>query len=73
VQGGKKPRGSFGYSRRKFLAGLGISMAAMSLRPGIISSPWFSFLQRSNGLDEVDLLYPPVDLSYFETPIGHRI
>jgi hypothetical protein len=75
VQARKEPRVSFGFSRRKFFAGLGFSM--VSFLPnnlvGICGSPWLSFLQRSNGLHEVDLLYPPVDLSYFETSIGHRV
>jgi hypothetical protein len=79
AQAGKKPRAPFGFSRRKFFAGLGVSM--VSFLPNnlveILGFPWFSFLQRSNGLQEVplsaELLYPPVDLSYFETPIGHRV
>jgi hypothetical protein len=81
AQVGNKPEAAFVFSRRKFFAGLGILMAASflpsSVHPEIFGSPWFSFLQRSNGLHEgpapADLLYPPVDLSYFETPIGHRL
>ena len=78
---GNNPAASFGFSRRKFFAGLGVSMVASflpnSIHSRIFDSPWISVLQRSNGLHEgpapADLLYPPVDLSYFETPIGHRI
>jgi hypothetical protein len=79
AKAGNQSGASFGLSRREFLAGLGGSMAASFLpnsRRGIFGSSWFSFLERWNGLDEVPacaaLLYPPVDLSYFETPIGHR-
>ena len=79
AQAGKKPRASFGFSRRKFFARLGVSM--VSFLPnnlvGIFGSPWLAFLQRSNRphkmLAPADLLYPPVDLSYFETPIGQRV
>jgi hypothetical protein len=80
VQAGKKPRAAFGFSRRTFFAGLGVSVVSFlpnNFHSAIFGSPWFSLLQRLNGLHEVpapaDLLYPPVDLSYFETPIGHRI
>jgi hypothetical protein len=76
VQAWKKPRAFSGFSRRKFFAGLGVSMAASFLpysHAGILASPRSLFFQRSNGRHEVDLLYPPVDLSYFETPIGQRI
>lgn len=76
VQARKKPRALSGFSRRKFFAGLGVSMAASFLsysRVGIFGSPLSLHLQGSNGRQEVDLLYPPVDLSYFETPIGHRV
>ncbi len=82
AQAGNQPGASFGFSRRKFFTGLGVSMAASALpnsfHLGILGSPWFSFLQRVSRRGEVpsapaDLLYPPVDLSYFETPIGHRI
>ena len=82
AQAGNQPGASFGFSRRKFFAGLGVSVATSalpnSLHLGILGSPWFSFLQCMSRRDEApavpaDLLYPPVDLSYFETPIGHRI
>jgi hypothetical protein len=81
AQAANKPAQAFGLSRRKFFTASGVSLAASllshSVRPGIFGSAWFSFLRHSNIPHEIpapaDLLYPPVDLSYFETPIGHRI
>ena len=80
AQAGIKPEAASDFSRRKFFACLGVSMVASFLsnsRPGLFGSSWVSFLERWDGPHEVpggaQLLYPPVDLSYFETPIGYRI
>jgi hypothetical protein len=79
AQVGKKPRAAFGFSRRKFVAGLGVSVGSFlpNNLVGIFGSPRLAFLQRSKRPHEMpasaDLLYPPVDLSYFETPIGQRV
>jgi hypothetical protein len=79
-QARSKAEAPSGFSRRKFFAGLGVSMAASFLPgnviAGILGSSRVSLLQRSNGLHEAqmaaEVLYPPVDLSYFEIPIGRR-
>jgi hypothetical protein len=68
-------------SRRKLFAGMGASMMAplISSRSvlAILGSPGSSFFQQQGNLAQAQspsgLLYPPVDLSYFETPFGHRI
>ncbi|HWX54352.1 MAG TPA: twin-arginine translocation signal domain-containing protein, partial [Verrucomicrobiae bacterium] len=49
---------SFEISRRKFLAGLGTATAATATS----SVPALALFEPP--------LYPPIDLSYFDTPIG---
>lgn len=46
---------AFTFSRRRFIGGLGAVAASSSLRQSVFSSS--------------ELLYPPMDLSYFDTPI----
>ena len=81
AQAAHKPDAAPRFSRRRFIAGLSLSITALVLLSralaGILRSPGFSLFQHlgeSHPMDAAsDLLYPPVDLSYFEIPIGHRI
>jgi len=59
---------------------MGVSMMAFLVSSrifhGIFGLPGPSFLHPHGSLAQTSslgLLYPPVDLSYFETPFGHRL
>jgi hypothetical protein len=67
-------------SRRKLFAGVGVSMMAplisSNVFSGIFGLPGSSFLHQHGNSAKTPApagpLYPPVDLSYFETPFGYR-
>ncbi|HYL97369.1 MAG TPA: sugar phosphate isomerase/epimerase [Blastocatellia bacterium] len=58
-------------ARRKFLLGLGVSAAGAFLPFRANGSGWSWIRERSAlPIESSSLLYPPVDLSYFDTPIS---
>jgi hypothetical protein len=67
-----------GFSRREFFAGMGGLVAGAAMARGVFAEA-ANFCSRgtqarSNARDvrgeQAELLYPPVDLSYFEKQIG---
>jgi hypothetical protein len=68
-------------SRRKLFAGMGVSMMASLVSSrgflGILGLRSSSFFSPHGNLAQIPappgLLYPPADLSYFETPFGYRL
>jgi hypothetical protein len=70
VQAGLEARGLAGFSRRKFFGFAGVSLAGLFL-PKFVAGKVLLLGVRTN-IAQPELLYPPVDLSYFDTPIGWR-
>jgi hypothetical protein len=59
-----------GFSRRKLFAGAGVSLASLFFAESVVAKA-LRFGASAN-IAQPELLYPPVDLSYFDTPIGWR-
>jgi hypothetical protein len=68
--GAREARGLAGFSRRKFFVFAGVSLAGLFL-PKFVAGKVLLLGVRTN-IAQPELLYPPVDLSYFDTPIGWR-
>lgn len=60
-----------GFLRRSLFAGLGASLATVAIPQFVFNAFRFSVREKAM-LPAPELLYPPVDLSYFDTPIGWR-
>ncbi len=72
AQAGLQCETSARCSRRRLLAGLSVSVVGLSL-PNRGLTDLLCFSTRAQVLEPApELLYPPVDLSYFDTPIGYR-
>src|SRR5438046_4102042 len=61
---------AFRISRRRFIAGIGVAAASSALSNRALAAlfPSGSGIAKVPG-DTAALLYPPMDLSYFDTPI----
>jgi hypothetical protein len=72
AQAGHGAQRPTGFSRRKFFLGLGVSVATLLL-PKFAVAEVLQIGASANDVQAVpELLYPPIDLSYFNTPIGGR-
>jgi hypothetical protein len=80
AQASRSPESRRRLSRRKLFGGMGAAMiaslASSQVFARIFSASGLSFFIQPESVAQIQsspvLLYPPVDLSYFETPFGYR-
>jgi hypothetical protein len=70
AQAGREMQRRDRFSRRRLLAGAVVSLACLFVPKLVAAKAWQP--GASPNMPGPELLYPPVDLSYFDTPIGWR-
>ena len=72
AQAGERCARAAGFSRRELFAGLSVSLTCFLLASRGLTNFLFLATRAWRFQQDAELLYPPVDLSYFDTPIGGR-